>query len=103
MHCNRQHDIDIDFLHEDRGVAWGLTRLDDSKTKPTYADLRERDVCEYPLKGEKLSEIQTYIIGIAKFMEPPATQGRRAEDEQPDQREEGRQTRGTATERARAK
>ena len=38
-HSHRHHPKDIDHLHDDLGVFWGLNRLDDRKGKPTYADV----------------------------------------------------------------
>ena len=32
-HCQRHHRKDTDRLHDDLGVLWGLTRLDDRKAK----------------------------------------------------------------------
>ena len=81
-HCQRQHDVDIDLLLDDQGVAWGLTRLDDSKVKPTYSSLREEDICKYPLKGETLTQRQVIIVGAAQFAEPtvqPRTRSRESE------------------------
>ena len=74
-HCLRQHSRDIDRHEDDQGVAWGLTRFDDSKSKPTYSGLEERNVCNYPLKGEALSRGQITVVGSAQFLEPP-TQSR---------------------------
>ena len=68
-HCLRLHQLDIDSAKNDN-VLWGLARLDDSKANPTYATLTEGDVCQYPLKGEVYTPLQTRVIGQAQFLMP---------------------------------
>ena len=43
-HCQRNHGKDIDHLNDDLGVLWGLTRLDEQKAKPSYADAVNEDI-----------------------------------------------------------
>ena len=73
-HCERQHQLDIDRHHGDQGVAWGLTRLDDSSARPTYSNVAQTDICNYPLKDERLTFDQLRVVGMAKFLEPPVEQ-----------------------------
>ena len=35
-------------------MLWRLTRLDDRKAKPAYADVAKEDICLYPKAGEAL-------------------------------------------------
>ena len=73
-HCERQHQLDIDRHHGDQGVVWGLTRLDDSSARPTYSNVAQLDICNYPLKEERLTFDQLRVVGMAKFLEPPGEQ-----------------------------
>ena len=73
-HCERQHQLDVDRHHGDQGVVWGLTRLDDSSARPTYSNVAQLDICNYPVKEERLTFDQLRVVGMAKFLEPPGEQ-----------------------------
>ena len=68
-HNIRQHSRDIDVSQGLEGVAWGLTVLDSSKAKPSYANTAESEICEYPLEEEKLSTKQQHVLSQAKSQE----------------------------------
>ena len=70
-HCQKNHGKDIDQLHDDLGMPWGLTRLDNRKAKPTFADVAKAGICLYPKTGEALLVDQVRIIVQANFLEPP--------------------------------
>ena len=71
---HRHHGKDIDHLHDDLGVFWGLTRLNKRKGKPTYANVPQDDICLYPKMGEALTGDQIHVLGWAKFLDPPGWQ-----------------------------
>ena len=62
---------DIDHLHEDLVVLWGLTRLDERKVKPTHADVVKGDICLYLKAGEVVFVEQIRITTNTKFLELP--------------------------------
>ena len=66
-HCERQHQLDIDRHHGDQGVAWGLTRLDDSSARPTYSNVAQSDICKYPTKEEHLTFEQLRVVGCLTY------------------------------------
>ena len=57
-HCLQRHKLDINRETGAQGCAWGVTSVDKSRTKPTYAFVQETDVCTYPKEGETLSGLQ---------------------------------------------
>ena len=73
-HIHRHHGKDIDHLHDDLGMFWGLTRLDERKGKPTYADVPQEDICLYLRMGEALTRDQIHVLGQTKFLDPPGGQ-----------------------------
>ena len=73
-HSQRHHGKDIDHLHEDLGIFWGLTRLDKRKGKPTYSDVSQDDICVYLKNGEAFTRNQICVLRRAKFLGPPGCQ-----------------------------
>ena len=71
-HCQDRHRLDINVEQGSRGCAWGLTALDTSRHRPSYAYVKEEDICEYPLSSETLSEHQKLIRDRARH-EPSAS------------------------------
>ena len=52
--CQSHHGLDINNKSSFGGCAWGLTVMDVSDGKPTYAAVKEEDICLYPLLNEAL-------------------------------------------------
>ena len=71
-HCERHHQLDVDRYLVDQGVVWGLTCIDGTSTRPTYANVSHGEVCEYPLREERLTVKQLQVVGMAKFVETSA-------------------------------
>ena len=44
-HCKINIRKDVDHLHDDPGVLWELTRLDEQKAKPSYTYIVKKDHC----------------------------------------------------------
>ena len=72
-HCTDQHRLDIDSQHGAHGCAWGLTVLDSSRHRPSYAYVSQDDICQYPLAQETLSPQQTKIRDRAGQEAVPST------------------------------
>ena len=73
---------DLDHLHADLGVLGGLTRLDNRKAKPTYADVAKGDMCLYPQAGEEPFADQVRIIMCAKSLQPSGKKARSSRHQQ---------------------
>ena len=76
-HCLDKHLLDIDAVQGSRGCSWGLTVLDSSRHRPSYAYVLESDICDYPLASETLTKHQQEIRGRAKTAarSQPSTSG----------------------------
>ena len=75
-HCLDRHQLNIDQESGALGCAWGLTVLDSSRFKPSYAYVQAADICEYPLSQEPLSQHQTVVCSRAAVVEEEPRRGR---------------------------
>ena len=77
-HCEKHHKINIDSEDAPGGCAWGLTKLDSSKDKPTYSTVSKEDICVYPLETDFLTIQQRQIVSQAasSVLNPPKRTGR---------------------------
>ena len=55
-HCQSYHGLDIHNVSSFGGCVWGLTKMDVSGGKPTYAAVRQENICLYTLRSEALTD-----------------------------------------------
>lgn len=69
-HCVKNHGVDISEELGAKSCVWGLTVLDETSARPTYAETPEEEICRSPLEGEALTARQISVIARAQVREP---------------------------------